>query len=98
MLDPATRSEVLCLAHELRSTDVLLVQAKFKLELMDSDAFIAKIVRVKSKLKPPADFLKDPKFIALSSEFEDLVRKYQTDGTAIVRRLVNRQVTVYART
>jgi hypothetical protein len=70
------------------------VQAKFKLELMDSDAYIAKIVRVKSKLKYPADFLKDPKCIALSSEFEDLVRKYQTDGIAIVRRLVTRQGTV----
>jgi hypothetical protein len=94
-LNPATRSDVLCLAHELRSTSVLLVQTKFKLELMDSDAYIAKIVRVNSKLKPPADLLKDAKFIALSSEFEDLVRKYQTDGTAIVRRLVTRQGTVY---
>ena len=94
-LDPATRSNVLRLAHELRSTDVLLAQATMKLELMDSNAYIAKIVRAKSKLKPPADFLKDPKFIALNSEFEDLIRKYQTDGTAIVRRLVNHQVTVY---
>ena len=62
-LDPATRSDVLRLAHELRSTGVLLAQATMKLEVMDSNAYIAKIVRVKSRLKPSADFLKDPKFI-----------------------------------
>jgi hypothetical protein len=94
-LDPVTRTEVLRLAHELRSADIMLAQAKIKHELMESDAYIAKIVRVKSKLKPPAEFSKDPLFTTLSSEFTALVRKYQQDGTDIIRRLVNRQVTVY---
>jgi hypothetical protein len=94
-LDPATRTEVLRLAHELRSADILLAQAKIKYELMESDSYIAKIVRVKSKLKPPAEFSKDPLFTTLSSEFTALVRQYQKDGTGIIRRLVNHQVTVY---
>jgi hypothetical protein len=94
-LDPATRTEVLRLAHELRSADMLLVQAKIKYELMEQDAYIAKIVRVKSKLKPPAEFSKDPLFTTLSSEFTNLVRQYQKDGTDIIRRLVHHQVTVY---
>jgi hypothetical protein len=94
-LDPATRTEVLRLAHELRSADILLAQAKIKHELMEEDAYIAKIVRVKSKLKPPAEFSKDPIFTTLSSEFTNLVRQYQKDGTDIIRRLVIHQKTVY---
>jgi hypothetical protein len=94
-LDPATRNKVLCLAHELWSADILLAQAKIKYELMENDAYIAKIVRVKSKLKPPAEFLKDPIFTTIPSEFTNLVRQYQKDGTEIIKRLVNHQVTVY---
>jgi hypothetical protein len=76
--------------------DILLVQAKIKYVLMEGqDVYIAKIVRVKSKLKPPAEFLKDPLFTTLSSEFTNLVRQCQKDGTDIIRQLVNHQVTVY---
>jgi hypothetical protein len=46
MLDPATWSNVLhfLAAHTLCSADVLLPQAIMKLELMDSNQHIAKIV------------------------------------------------------
>jgi hypothetical protein len=47
----ATRTEVLCLAHELPAANILLVQAKIKYKLMEKDAYIAKIIRVKSLLK-----------------------------------------------
>jgi hypothetical protein len=94
-LNPATRTEVLRLAHKLWSANILLVQAKIKYELMEEDAYIARIVRVKSKLKPPAEFTKDPIFTTLSSEFTNLVHQYQKDGTDIIRRLVTHQVTVY---
>ena len=49
----------------------------------------------KSKLKPPAEFSKDPIFTTLPSEFTNLVRQYQKDGTDIIRRLVIHQKTVY---
>jgi hypothetical protein len=39
--------------------------------------------------------LKDPKCIALSSHFEDLVRKYQTTATTIICQLVTYHVTFY---
>jgi hypothetical protein len=50
---------------------------------------------VKSKLKPPAEFWKDPIFTTLSSEFTDLVQQYQKDGTHIIQRLVDHQLTIY---
>jgi hypothetical protein len=74
---------------------VLLAQAMTKLELMDSNNYVAKIVQAKSKCKPPADSLKDPKSIALKSAFEDLICKYQMNSTAIIHQLVNHQATVY---
>jgi hypothetical protein len=58
------------------------------------DAHITKIVCVKSKLKWPAEFLKDLLFTTLSSEFTNLVRQYQKDGTDIIQWPVNHQVTV----
>jgi hypothetical protein len=90
------RTKVLCLADKPWSANILLAQAKIKYKLMEEDAYIAKIACVKSKLKLPAEFLKDPLFTTLSSEFMNLVlRQYQKDGTDIIRRLVNHQVTVY---
>jgi hypothetical protein len=81
--------------HELWSADILLAQAKIKHELMEEDAYIAKIVRVKFKLRLPAEFSKDPIFTTLSSEFTNLVHQYQKDRTDIIGRLVNHQMTVF---
>jgi hypothetical protein len=79
------RTKVLCLADKPWSANILLAQAKIKYKLMEEDAYIAKIACVKSKLKLPAEFLKDPLFTTLSSEFMNLVlRQYQKDGTDTV--------------
>jgi hypothetical protein len=98
-LDPATSAESLHLAQELRALDVHLAEGRLQQELMAEASYTAKITRFKATLEPTDELKKDintkPLVEALSKEFLGIKQKFQTEGTIIVRKLVNVEVEFY---
>jgi hypothetical protein len=94
-LDPLTQSEVHKLAHELQTLDALIIESKTKLELMESADFIAKVTRTKSQLLPHASIKDEPTTTALVDEFIKTHRKFQKDGTNVVKRYVELEFTTF---
>jgi hypothetical protein len=98
-LDPATSAETLHLAQELRALDVHLAEGRLQQELMAEASYTAKITRFKATLEPPDALKKDittkPLVEALSKEFLGIKQKFQTEGTIIVRKLVDVEVEFY---
>jgi hypothetical protein len=98
-LDPATNAEILHLAQELRALDVHLAEGRLQQELMAEASYTAKITRFKATLEPTDALKKDnitkPLVEALSKEFLGIKQKFQTEGTRIVRKLVDVEVEFY---
>jgi hypothetical protein len=98
-LDPATSAESLHLAQELRALDVHLAEGRLQQELMAEASYTAKITRFKATLEPTDELKKDintkPLVEALSKEFLGIKQKFQTEGTIIVRKLVDVEVEFY---
>jgi hypothetical protein len=87
-LDPYTSDEVLSVAHGLRHADALVIESRTKSEMMDSTDFIAKITRTKSYLHPAKGLKDDPAAVALVAEFDTVLKQFQINGTAMVKRYV----------
>jgi hypothetical protein len=87
-LDPHTTDEVQSIAHGLRHADALVIESRTKAEMMESDDFIAKITRTKSYLHPTTGLKDDYPTMHLVAEFDSVLKKFQRDGTNVVKRYV----------
>jgi hypothetical protein len=94
-LDPTTIDEVHALAHELHQSDARMIESRTKYEMMEADGFIAKVTRTKSRLQLHTSVKDDPQATVLVAEFMDVMKTFQTQGTAVVKRYVELEYTSF---
>jgi hypothetical protein len=87
-LDPVSIDEIHAVAYEFHLTDLHLLEAHEKLEVMDCSHYVAKITRLSSTLQVIEPLKDNPQAKSCISDFNRHLQAFQKEGTAAVRTSV----------